>query len=189
VIAVALVALSTAALAAVGADDGRVPSLGIAPAGSAAPAERIDALKRDTARERESALAARPSDELRWPLRGAVTGQFGEPRGGRTHDGLDIPMPAGTPIRAAGTGRVVMRETQDGYGKYTCVAHRRFSTCYGHQSSFRVRAGARVRQGEVIGRVGNTGNSGTTHLHFEVRRGTRPWGTPVNPLKLLPRGR
>jgi murein DD-endopeptidase MepM/ murein hydrolase activator NlpD len=131
--------------------------------------------------------ADEPSDDLRWPLRGGVTGQFGEQRGGHEHAGLDIPMPVGTPIRAAGSGRVVMREVQDGYGNYTCVAHVKITTCYAHQSRFRTKQGAKVRRGQVIGYVGDTGSSSTPHLHFEVRRGTQPWGEPVNPEKYLNR--
>jgi murein DD-endopeptidase MepM/ murein hydrolase activator NlpD len=129
-----------------------------------------------------------PSDTLTWPLHGAITGRFGEQRGGHAHAGIDIPKPIGTPIRAAAPGRVVMAEEQSGYGNYTCVAHRRILTCYAHQKRFRVKKGQRVSRGQVIGYVGNTGNSGAVHLHFEVRRGTRPWGTPVNPVKYLPRG-
>jgi murein DD-endopeptidase MepM/ murein hydrolase activator NlpD len=132
------------------------------------------------------AAAGEPSDELRWPLRGGVTGQFGEQRGGHEHAGIDVPMPVGTPIRAAGTGRVVMREVQDGYGNYTCVAHVKITTCYAHQSRFKTKLGERVRRGEVIGFVGDTGTSSTPHLHFEVRRGTQPWGAPANPMKHLP---
>jgi murein DD-endopeptidase MepM/ murein hydrolase activator NlpD len=127
-----------------------------------------------------------PSDELRWPLRGGVTGRFGEQRGGHEHAGIDVPMPIGTPIRAAGSGRVVMREDEAGYGNYTCIAHVRISTCYAHQSRFRVDLGDRVRRGQVIGFVGDTGSSSTPHLHFEVRRGTQPWGTPTDPMKHLP---
>jgi murein DD-endopeptidase MepM/ murein hydrolase activator NlpD len=127
-----------------------------------------------------------PTDDLAWPLRGKVTGQFGEPRGGRAHEGIDVPMPAGTPIKAAGDGRVVMRESESGYGRYTCVAHRTISTCYAHQSRFRTKLGARVERGQVIGFVGDSGSSTTTHLHFEVRRGTKPWGKTMNPRRFLP---
>ena len=129
----------------------------------------------------------RPSNRLAWPDHGAVTGRFGEARAGHRHEGIDIPMPAGTPIRAAAPGHVVLRAVEQGYGKYTCIAHRTITTCYGHQSRFRTRAGGRVRRGQVIGYVGNTGDTSAYHVHFEVRRGTRPWGTPVNPLKFLRR--
>jgi murein DD-endopeptidase MepM/ murein hydrolase activator NlpD len=130
-----------------------------------------------------------PSDALHWPLHGAITGRFGELRGGHAHEGIDIPMPEGTAIRAAGDGTVVMREVQQGYGKYTCVAHRTITTCYAHQSRFRTRLGAKVSRGELIGRVGSTGDTTATHLHFEVRRGTKPWGQPMNPTRFLPHGR
>jgi murein DD-endopeptidase MepM/ murein hydrolase activator NlpD len=128
-----------------------------------------------------------PSDELAWPVRGSITGRFGEQRGGHEHAGVDIPLPTGTRIRAAADGTVVMREEESGYGNYTCIAHRRILTCYAHQQRFRTKQGASVRRGQVIGYVGNTGTSETPHLHFEVRKGRRPWGTPVNPLKHLPR--
>ena len=131
--------------------------------------------------------ASEPSDDLSWPLRGGITGRFGEARGGHMHAGIDIPLPIGTPIKAAGAGRVVMREDESGYGNYTCIAHERITTCYAHQSRFRTKLGARVERGELIGYVGDTGSSSTPHLHFEVRRGTQPWGTPVDPLKYLPR--
>jgi murein DD-endopeptidase MepM/ murein hydrolase activator NlpD len=135
-----------------------------------------------------SPARARPdSDGLVWPARGEVTGRFGEHRGGHEHAGIDIPLPTGTPIRAAADGKVVMRQEEAGYGKYTCIAHARFSTCYAHQSRFRVRDRATVEQGEVIGYVGDTGTSSTPHLHFEVRSGRRPWGTPRDPAKYLPR--
>ena len=172
------VTLSTGALAAVMGDDGRIP----APAAEHPPSPASLAAARHAAHER----AMRPSDNLTWPLHGKVTGRFGESRGGRPHEGIDIPMPSGTPIRAAASGRVVMREWQDGYGKYTCVAHRTLTTCYGHQSRFATKLRAEVRRGEVIGYVGNSGNSGAIHLHFEVRRGTRPWGKSMNPARFLP---
>ena len=179
-------AVGIAAAGAIARDNGRLPSAAGATAASRPAEPPGEAAKRDAAQQRIEAV--RRSDSLAWPLRGAVTGEFGEARGGRAHEGLDIPMPAGTPIRAASNGTVVMRENESGYGKYTCIAHRSITTCYAHQSRFRTSLGARVKQGEVIGNVGNTGNSGAIHLHFEVRRGTRPWGKAVDPAKLLPRG-
>lgn len=126
-------------------------------------------------------------DWLRWPLSGAVTGRFGELRAGHRHQGIDIPAPVGTPVRAAGAGTVVMREWQDGYGNYTCIRHVDVLTCYAHQSRFHARLGETVRQGEVIGFTGDSGTSEAPHLHFEVRRGRRPWGKPLNPVRYLPR--
>jgi murein DD-endopeptidase MepM/ murein hydrolase activator NlpD len=95
-------------------------------------------------------------------------------------------MPAGTPIKAASAGRVMSAGPEDGYGNYICVAHVKLHTCYAHLDSFRAKAGQKVRRGQVIGYVGNTGNSGAIHLHFEVRRGTQAWGEPVDPKRYLP---
>jgi murein DD-endopeptidase MepM/ murein hydrolase activator NlpD len=136
--------------------------------------------------KRKRAPSRAPSDRLSWPLRGAITGRFGEQRAGHVHAGIDIPKPEGTPIKAAGAGRVIAAGPEDGYGNYVCIAHVKLSTCYAHMSRMHTRQGARVRRGEVIGYVGNTGTSEAVHLHFEVRRGTREWGQPLDPLKYLP---
>ena len=129
---------------------------------------------------------AAASDRLSWPLRGAITGGFGEGRGGRTHAGLDIPKPGGTPIKAASGGRVIQAGPEDGYGNYVCIAHVKLSTCYAHLQTIKTKAGAKVRRGQVIGLVGNTGNSPALHLHFEARRGRQMYAEPVDPAKYLP---
>ena len=115
------------------------------------------------------------------PTNGSFTSPFGM-RWGRLHAGVDIAAPIGTPIRAADSGRVAIAGATGGYGNYTCIQHGgNLSTCYGHQSRIGVSVGASVRQGQVIGAVGNTGNSTGPHLHFEVRVG----GSPVNPMGYL----
>jgi len=112
------------------------------------------------------------SNSMIWPIDGTLTSPFG-PRWGRTHEGLDIAAPAGTPIAAAASGTVVLMQSEaesGGYGLFTCVDHGGgLSTCYAHQSEFGTSVGASVKQGEVIGYVGNTGNSFGDHVHFEVR--------------------
>ena len=123
----------------------------------------------------------RGSGQLIWPVNGTITSPFG-PRWGRLHAGLDISGGEGTPIRAAASGRVVIAAPTGGYGNYTCVQHGgNLSTCYAHQSRLGTSSGASVRQGQVIGYVGNTGNSFGAHLHFETRVG----GSPVDPLGFL----
>ena len=98
------------------------------------------------------------------------------------HPGIDIGVPSGTPIRAAGNGNVVIAGWVSGYGNYTCIDHGGgVSTCYGHQSAILVHVGQQVNQGDVIGRVGETGAATGDHLHFEVRVN----GTPVQPLDWL----
>ena len=124
----------------------------------------------------------RGSGRLIWPVNGPITGSFGEQRPGHLHAGIDIAAPNGTPIRAADSGRVVLMAYTGGYGNYTCIQHTAsLSTCYAHQSRFGTSSGASVRQGQVMGFVGNTGHSFGSHLHFE----TRVNGSPVSPLAYL----
>jgi len=116
-----------------------------------------------------------------WPVNGALVSPFGM-RWGRLHAGVDIAAPAGTPIRAAQAGRVVLLGWTGGYGNYTCIQHAgSLSTCYAHQSSYATSMGASVSQGQVIGAVGCTGHCFGDHLHFE----TRINGAPVNPAGYL----
>ena len=123
----------------------------------------------------------RGSGQLIWPINGPLTSPFGQ-RWGRLHAGIDISAPDGTPIRAADSGRVVMAGWSGGYGNYTCIQHTAtMSTCYAHQSRLGTSSGAAVTQGQVMGYVGNTGNSFGAHLHFEVRIN----GSPVDPMGYL----
>jgi murein DD-endopeptidase MepM/ murein hydrolase activator NlpD len=99
----------------------------------------------------------------------------------RMHNGIDFAAPTGTPIHAAGAGRLVTVGRNGGYGNYVRIDHGNgYQTAYAHLSRFArgLRAGDRVRQGEVIGYVGSTGVSTGPHLHFEVLRN----GRHVNPL-------
>jgi len=121
---------------------------------------------------------------LIWPVDGPVVSGF-EMRWGRPHTGVDIAVPAGTPIRAAASGSVALLQSEaesGGYGNFTCVDHGGgLSTCYAHQSSVAVSAGQSVSQGEVIGYVGCTGHCFGDHLHFEVRIN----GEPTDPMGYL----
>jgi murein DD-endopeptidase MepM/ murein hydrolase activator NlpD len=121
------------------------------------------------------------SSGMIWPVNGPVVSGFGM-RWGRLHAGVDIAVPAGTPIRAAESGRVVLLGWTGGYGNYTCIDHgNAISTCYAHQSAYATSMGASVSQGQVIGSVGCTGHCFGDHLHFEVRIN----GAPVDPLGYL----
>ena len=150
--------------------------------------EDLASLEREQARV-QAALQGLPSPgpvkqgsgQLIWPVSGTVTSPFGM-RWGRLHAGLDIAAPEGTPIRAADSGRVVIAGWTGGYGNYTCIQHTgTLSTCYAHQSRLGTSAGASVSQGQVVGYVGNTGNSFGAHLHFE----TRVNGSPADPMGYL----
>ena len=106
-----------------------------------------------------------------WPVNGPITSPFCEARSWEScHPGIDIGVPSGTPIRAGGSGTVILAGPNGGYGNYTCIDHGGgVSTCYAHQSAIHVSSGQHVSQGQVIGLVGNTGFSFGAHLHFEVR--------------------
>jgi len=123
------------------------------------------------------------SGSMIWPVDGPVVSAFG-PRWGRMHEGIDIAVPAGTPIRAADAGSVVLVQSEGesgGYGNFSCLDHGGgLQTCYAHQSSFAVTSGS-VSQGDVIGYVGCTGHCYGDHLHFEVRIS----GAPTDPLGYL----
>lgn len=101
----------------------------------------------------------------------------------RLHAGIDFAAPPGTPILAAGTGRVVEAGPNGGYGRWVKISHDGgLATGYAHMSRIApgVRRNARVRQGQVIGFVGSSGLSTGPHLHFELHRN----GRPVNPLSV-----
>ena len=97
------------------------------------------------------------------------------------HAGVDFSAASGTPILAAGTGKVAMAGPNGGYGLYVKLQHTQdVATAYAHMSRLGpgIKPGVAVRQGQVIGFVGSTGMSTGPHLHYEFHRG----GRPVNPL-------
>ncbi len=90
----------------------------------------------------------------------------------RIHTGTDIAAPLGTPVIAAMTGRVLLADFLGGYGMSVAIEHAQGTqqTLYAHLSELFVKPGEQVKQGTVIGRVGSTGNSTGSHLHFELRQ-------------------
>ncbi len=98
------------------------------------------------------------------------------------HSGLDFKGPMGTAILAAAEGRVTSAGTQSGYGNCIEITHANgLVTRYAHLSSFNVRLGQQVKRGMQIARMGSTGRSTGSHLHFEVRLN----GQAINPRKFL----
>lgn len=87
----------------------------------------------------------------------------------RFHSGMDFSAKTGTDVYATGNGKVTMAGWKQGYGNCIVINHGYgFQTLYGHLSKYKVRVGQKVKRGEVIGEVGNTGKSTGSHLHYEV---------------------
>ncbi|MBI4343650.1 MAG: M23 family metallopeptidase [Candidatus Omnitrophica bacterium] len=110
-------------------------------------------------------------------------GRFGASRsGGRSHRGVDLAAPLESPVRAIRSGRVLEVGSDRGLGQYVALGHGwRLQSLYAHLKTIAVKEGARVKQGEVVGVVGKTGNARhpwiTPHVHLEIWRD----GAPVNP--------
>lgn len=118
-----------------------------------------------------------------WPVQGVVTSKFG-PRWGKNHSGIDIGCPEGTPIIAAAGGTAVFVGEKGGYGLLIVIQHPDGSfTIYAHNSKNLVKEGAKVKQGEKIALVGQTGRATGPHLHFEIRLESKA----VDPLEHLPK--
>lgn len=98
----------------------------------------------------------------------------------KMHAGVDLTSPIGTKVYASGDGVVNAAQFGKGYGKVVGVDHGfTYSTIYAHLSKILVKKGQKVKRGDVIGLVGNTGTSTGPHLHYEVRKNNRPID-PVN---------
>jgi len=114
-------------------------------------------------------------------------GYFASGRSGnRLHGGIDLFAAIGTPVLASRSGLVVAATASKGMGNYVVIRHlEHFSTIYGHLKDIYVRKGQLVRQGQIIGSVGKTGNANHAgiqpHLHFEVRRN----GVPRDPIEFF----
>ena len=119
---------------------------------------------------------------LAWPLLAPVGDRFG-PRGDRFHEGIDLLAPFGTEVIAAAAGRVAWAGLRaGGWGKLVTLANgHRLRTMYAHLSRIDVKVGQWVSGGQVIGRVGQSGDATAPHLHFEVRVGDGA----IDPLSVL----
>jgi murein DD-endopeptidase MepM/ murein hydrolase activator NlpD len=107
--------------------------------------------------------------------------RFGR-KGKEPHDGIDLAAPAGTPVKTAAPGTVLFAGDQKGYGLIVIVEHPSgLITLYAHNRDLRVKTGQKVREGQVVATVGDSGRTSGPHLHFEVRKN----GVPVDPLDHL----
>lgn len=134
--------------------------------------------------DQRSMLAAKPKG---WPSRGWLTSEFGVrlspfTRTRTMHEGMDIAARIGTPVYSTADGIVSQAHYAEGYGKLVVVDHGYgYKTYYAHNSRLMVKVGQRVKRGDLIAAVGNTGSSTGAHLHYEVRLN----GVPINPKKFL----
>ena len=142
----------------------------------------------ETVRSRiESDQALARSTPSLYPIAGWLTSAFGtrkDPFTGEPdfHAGIDLSANRGTPIKATADGTVRSAAYQGNYGNAVVLDHGfGLATRYGHMSGFRVRAGQKVRRGEVIGYVGSTGRATSAHLHYEILHNDQP----INPFRLL----
>lgn len=115
------------------------------------------------------------------PTYGSLSSRYGS-RWNRSHNGVDIAGSYNSDIKASDGGVVTYADWMSGYGNYVVIDHENgYETAYGHCASLDVKVGDRVAKGEVIAKMGNTGRSTGTHLHFEVRKN----GKFVNPLEYV----
>jgi murein DD-endopeptidase MepM/ murein hydrolase activator NlpD len=121
------------------------------------------------------------------PVHATITSRFGprkDPVNSKRgfHEGIDLKAPLGEKIYATAAGVVVKAGRNGSYGKYVEIDHQNgYRTGFGHMKKFFVSEGERVKRGQLIGQVGNTGRSTGAHLHYEVRYKEKP----VNPLKFM----
>ncbi len=117
-----------------------------------------------------------------WPTYGTISSTFGDRRGGYSHKGLDIANNTGTSIHAAASGVVIYAGWDGSYGRKIIIySGFGYTTVYAHLSRVDVNVGDEVTKDDLIGLMGDTGNSTGPHLHFEILVD----GIPQNPMDFL----
>jgi len=165
----------------------RLPAAGPAPVQKAQPRKIVSRGKprkiRPPSRDELTHPPARSSKRFLWPVRGRIAVGYG-PRGqGRHNDGINILARKGTPVRAVENGIVAYSGNEiRGFGNLLLIRHAGgWTSAYAHNQILLVRAGDRVRRGQVISKVGKSGSVRRPQLHFELRRGKRA----VNPVRYM----
>ena len=146
---------------------------------TAPPAQSIEGLTREASYTSKRSLAG----TFDWPVKGSVISTFGTGGIGRRNDGINIAAPQGATIRAAADGEVVYRGSElDGYGNLLLIKHDGgFVTAYAHNDVMLVRKGQKVKRGQIIAKVGETGAVTEPQLHFEIRQNLKS----VDPMQFL----
>ncbi|MCF3933055.1 peptidoglycan DD-metalloendopeptidase family protein [Acuticoccus sp. M5D2P5] len=151
----------------------------------------------DVAQERETIANATPTvsepaapgvasagaSGFRWPVRGRIIAGFGVQADGARNEGINLAVPAGTPVLAAEEGTVIYAGSElEGYGNLVLVQHKDdWVSAYAHNDQLKVQRGDKVKRGQLIANVGKTGSVDQPQLHFELRRKSKP----VDPLPHL----
>ncbi|MGB0749656.1 MAG: LysM peptidoglycan-binding domain-containing protein [Magnetospiraceae bacterium] len=160
-----------------------------APVEYRAPSKGSSQKKVASTRKPEASLAPPPrkAGGFRWPVSGKLLSGYGPKKNGLRNDGINIAAPSGTGVRAAQSGVVVYADDGlKGFGKLLLIKHDGgFMTAYAHNATLLVSKGQKVTRGQVVAKVGKSGNVTAPQLHFEIRKGR----TPVDPLRYLPRDR
>lgn len=160
-----------------------IPAKTDAPAAYKAPAATQSVSEVASVAPKEDAPEATGIGKYRWPVRGAVVAGYGANVDGKRNDGIDISVPAGTPVKAAENGVVIyagngLKEL----GNTVLVRHDDGTvTVYGHADALSVQRGQKVQRGQQIATSGMSGNVKRPILHFEVRKDA----SPVNPMTFL----
>ncbi len=153
---------------------------GAVAAGPRAPDADVGDLARNVS---YGSASTKPGALFDWPVQGRVIGSFGLSDAGKRNDGVNIAAPVGTPVRAAADGEVVYRGSElEGYGNLLLIKHDDgFVTAYAHNDAMLVKKGDRVRKGQVIAKVGQTGSASEPQLHFEIRQNLKA----IDPVALM----
>lgn len=132
------------------------------------------------------ATASDAASGFRWPVRGRLIAGFGKQADGARNDGINLAVPAGTPVRAAEDGTVIYAGNElEGYGNLVLVQHQDdWVSAYAHNAELKVARGDKVSRGQAIAAVGATGSVDSPQLHFELRKRSKP----VDPLPHLADG-
>jgi len=123
------------------------------------------------------------NSKFAWPVKGSVISKFGVIAKGRNNDGINIKAPLGTAVKAADAGTIAYAGNElKGFGNLILIKHSGgWITAYAHNDKLLVKKGKKVKKGDKIATVGNSGGVSTPQLHFEIRAGKKA----VNPLSYL----
>lgn len=149
-----------------------------------APAARTTAAPRPLPSNVPAAQPGSFSGSFAWPATGKIVSRFGPGQSGAKNNGIDIGVPAGTPIRASADGVVAYAGDKVAvFGGLVLINHGSgWVSAYGHASRVDVVRGQKVTKGQIIGLTGDSGYASQPKLHFEIRKDR----APVNPLEKLP---